>query len=105
MAGESKVTTKHGEIQRWVEERGGSPARVKGTESRSDPGLLRVDYPGFSGEETLETITWEEFFNAFDEHNLAFLYQEKTKDGKVSRFSKFIDKDSDEAAKSKAAHS
>lgn len=105
MAGESKVTTNHGEIQRWVEERGGSPARVKGTESRTDPGLLRIDYPGFSGEETLETITWEEFFNAFDEHNLAFLYQEKTKNGKVSRFSKFIDKNSDEAAKSKAAHS
>ena len=105
MAGESKVTTNHGEIQRWVEERGGGPARVKGTESGTDAGLLRIDYPGFSGEETLETITWEEFFNAFDEHNLAFLYQEKTKDGKVSRFSKFIDKDSDEAAKSKAAHS
>ena len=105
MAGESKVTTNHGEIQRWVEKRGGSPARVKGTESRTDAGLLRIDYPGFSGEETLETITWEEFFNAFDEHNLAFLYQEKTKDGKVSRFSKFIDKESDEATKSKAAHS
>ena len=105
MAGESKVTTNHGEIQRWVEERGGSPARVKGTESRTDGGLLRIDYPGFTGEDTLESITWEEFFKAFDEHNLTFLYQDKTKDGKVSRFSKFIDRDSEEATKSKAAHS
>jgi len=105
MAGESKVTTNHGEIQRWVEERGGTPARVKGTENRTDGGLLRIDYPGFTGEDTLESITWEEFFKAFDEHNLTFLYQDKTKDGKVSRFSKFIDKDSDEATKSKAAHS
>lgn len=105
MAGESRITTNHGEIQRWVEKRGGHPARVKGTENRSAGGLLRIDYPGFTGEETLKSITWEEFFKTFDEHNLAFLYQDKTKDGKVSRFSKFIDRDSAEAEKSRAAHS
>ena len=84
---ESKVTTNHDEIKRWVEERGGHPAEVKGTE------LLRIDYPGFSGEESLEEITWEEFFDAFEENNLAFLYQEKTKDGGESRFSKLIERD------------
>ena len=84
---ESKVTTNHAEIKRWVEERGGHPAEVKGTE------LLRIDYPGFSGEESLEEISWEEFFDAFEENNLAFLYQEKTKDGGKSRFSKLIDRD------------
>jgi hypothetical protein len=104
MAGESKTTTSHGEIQSWVEERGGQPARVRGTERGKDAGLLRIDYPGFSGEDTLETITWEEFFEAFDKHNLAFLYQETTKDGEQSRFSKFIDRDSDEAKKTKTAH-
>lgn len=105
MAGESKVTTNHGDIQSWVEERGGHPARVKGTERGDEGGLLRIDYPGFSGKETLESITWEEFFKTFDDNKLAFLYQDKTKDGKVSRFSKFIDKDSAEAEKAKAAHS
>lgn len=105
MAGESKVTNNHGEIQRWVEERGGSPARVKGTEKGGDAGLLRIDYPGFTGKETLESITWEEFFRTFDEHNLTFLYQDKTKDGKLSRFSKFIGRDSAEATKTRAAHS
>ena len=84
---ESKVTTNHDEIKRWVEERGGHPAEVKGTE------LLRIDYPGFSGEESLEEISWEEFFDAFEENNLAFLYQEKTKDGGKSRFSKLIARD------------
>jgi hypothetical protein len=84
---ESKVTTNHDEIRRWVEERGGHPAEVKGTE------LLRIDYPGFSGEDSLEEISWEEFFDAFEENNLAFLYQEKTKDGGKSRFSKLIDRD------------
>jgi hypothetical protein len=88
VSAESKTTTDHEEIRRWVEERGGEPSRVKGTN------LLRIDYPGFSGEETLETIEWNEFFRVFDENNLVFLYQEKTKDGGKSRFSKFVDRDS-----------
>ena len=99
---ESKVTTDHEEIQRWVEERGGHPARVKGTADEDGGGLLRIDYPGFSGEGTLETITWEEFFEAFEENNLAFLYQEQTKDGEESRFSKLIARDSAQE-KSKSA--
>src|SRR5215213_2698889 len=86
---ESQVTTDHDEIRRWVEERGGHPARVRDTESKNSPGLLRIDYPGYSGGDSLE-----EFFTGFDENNLAFLYQEKTKDGKESRFSKLIDRDS-----------
>ena len=92
----SKVTTDHDEIREWVEERGGQPTQVKGTGDDESPGVLRIDYPGFSGEETLEPITWEEFFEAFDENNLAFLYQEETKDGEISRFSKLIDRDSTE---------
>jgi transposase-like protein len=52
-ASESKVTTDHDEIRRWVEERGGHPARVKDTESKNSPGLLRIDYPGFSGGDSL----------------------------------------------------
>ena len=94
MAGESKVTTDHEEICSWVEERGGRPATVRSTSKSGEPELLRIDFPGFSGDETLEEITWEEFFDAFEENNLAFLYQEETKDGKTSRFSKLIDRDS-----------
>ena len=90
----SHTTTDHQEIQRWVDERGGHPARVKGTESKNSAGLLRIDYPGFSGEDSLEEITWEEFFDAFEKNGLAFLYQDKTADGKTSRFSKLIDRSS-----------
>jgi hypothetical protein len=87
MAGESRVTTDHDEIRRWAEERGGRPTIVKGT---SD--LLRIDFPGYTGEETLEPITWDEFFEKVDENNLAFLYQDRTKDGQVSRFFKLVDR-------------
>lgn len=98
----TKVTTDHAQIQRWVNERGGHPAHVKGTQNKQGPGVLRIDYPGFSGEDTLEPISWQAFFEAFEENNLAFLYQEEPRDGSESRFSKLIDRDSAEG-KSKAA--
>jgi hypothetical protein len=87
MSSESQTTTNREEIRRWVEERGGNPARVKGTE------LLRIDYPGYAGEDTLEEITWDEFFKTFEASNLAFLYQDKTKEGELSRFSKLVTRD------------
>ena len=99
---EAKVTTDHVEIQTWVEARGGHPARVKGTEDEGGSGVLRIDYPGDSGEETLEPISWNEFFEGFEENKLAFLYQEETKAGDESRFSKLIDRDSAEAKKKAA---
>lgn len=94
---ESKTTTNHEEIRRWVEARDGFPARVKGTAEKGAGGLLRIDYPGFSGEESLERIDWEEFFTAFDQNKLAFLYQDKLENGETSRFSKLIDRDSADA--------
>ena len=96
---DSKITTDHNEIRRWVEERGGHPAKVKGTSRgvESGAGLLRIDYPGYSGEDTLEEITWEQFFEQFEKTGLAFLYQDKLESGETSRFSKLVDRDSAEA--------
>jgi hypothetical protein len=89
---QTKTTTDHEEIQRWVEERGGHPASVKGT-ARGDEaaGLLRIDYPGYSGEDSLREISWEEFFQKFEESNLAFLYQDNAEANK-GRFSKLVDR-------------
>lgn len=38
------------------------------------------------------TRDWDEFFKIFDDNELAFLYQDKTKEGEVSRFSKFVER-------------
>lgn len=94
MAGSAKTTTDHKTIRRWVEERRGRPACVKGTGGKGDVGLLRIDYPGYSGKETLQEITWDEFFDAFEENRLVFLYQEDTRSGEESRFSKLVSRDS-----------
>jgi hypothetical protein len=88
---ESKTTTNHDEIRRWVEARGGHPASVRETGNGDDPGILRIDFG--DQDEGLETISWDEFFQAFDENDLAFLYQEETEDGGESRFNKFISRE------------
>jgi len=93
MPSQSKKTIDHEEIRHWVEERDGHPATVKRTmEKHHRPGLLRIDFPGYSGEDSLEEISWDEFFEKFDHENLAFLYQETTADGTPSRFNKFVER-------------
>lgn len=89
---ESKRTDDHETIRKWAEERDAKPARVKRTGSGDDPGILRLDFPGYSGEDELEEISWDEFFDKFDEKNLEFLYQEQTESGDISRFNKFVNR-------------
>src|SRR5690348_640002 len=96
MAGESRTTTNHDEIRKWAEARGGKPATVKRTGGNDEVGVLRIDFPGYSGKDSLEEITWDEFFDGFEKNELAFLYQEETKDGKQSRFSKLVDRNAKE---------
>jgi hypothetical protein len=91
MAKAHTSTTDHEFIRRWTEERGGHPAHVLGTgREGGDAGLLRIDFPGFSGEGKLEEISWEQFFDKFDDAELEFVYQEKTAEGELSRFNKLV---------------
>jgi hypothetical protein len=93
----SHTTTNHQEIRRWIEKRGGHPAAVAATVDEDDAGILRVDFD--PPDDSLEQISWDDFFNTFDEKSLAFLYQDKTADGKTSRFFKFVSRDdSDDSA-------
>jgi hypothetical protein len=86
---EATTTTDHDEIRKWMEKRDGHPAAVR---TKGKGGILRVDFG--EPEEALEPIEWDEFFQIFDENKLAFLHQDKTSDGKLSRFNKFIDRES-----------
>lgn len=89
--GSAKMTTDHATIRRWVEARGGHPASVKrSAKARQPAGILRIDFPGFSGARSLKKISWAEFFEVFDERRLAFLYQDRTAGGKQSRFNKLV---------------
>lgn len=74
-------TTDHNEIKSWIEDHKGEPAQVKDA-----PGLLRVR---FQNEDDLEKIEWGNFFELFEENDLAFIYQE----GDDTTFCKFISRD------------
>lgn len=99
-----KVTTDHKEIQSWAEHRGGRPARVKSTASAHGGGLLRIDFPDQGDGNSLEEISWDAFFETFDERELAFLYQDKTADGHESRFSKFVERAEEQAGSGHISH-
>jgi hypothetical protein len=86
---ETRTTTDHDEIRRWVEEHGGKPALVKGTED-GDGGVLRIDFPGGAGEDQLEHVDWDRWFRVFDERGLALLYQEHKASGEDSTFFKLV---------------
>ncbi|TCU65540.1 hypothetical protein EDE08_113154 [Bradyrhizobium sp. R2.2-H] len=85
---EAEQTTDHATIRNRVDESGGQPATVKATEEDGHAGVLRVDLD--PPDEGLNRIGWDEILDKFDEAGLAFLHQDRTKEGQVSRFYKFV---------------
>lgn len=110
----TKITTDHDEIRNWAEERGGQPAAVRSTHGqghgqehgKSGAGIIRIEFPDapHSKHDALEEISWEEFFEKFDESNLALLYQEETAGGEKSNFNKLIGRETAEAREHGVGH-
>ncbi len=89
------VTINHDEIRQWVEERKGKPASIEGTEDQGEEaGLLRIDFSGGASNPPLVPISWDAFFQKFDDAGLAMVYQDETADGSSSHFCKFIRRES-----------
>lgn len=88
----SKTTRDHDEIRRWAEERGAIPSEVASTERSNEPGILRFQFPGAPNRNDgkLKEISWDAFFEKFDENDLELLYQDKTADGETSNFNKLV---------------
>jgi hypothetical protein len=102
----AQITTDHDQIRKWAEARDGKPAAVKSTHRGDDPGIIRLIFPNApnANESSLEEISWDEFFEKFDEANLALLYQEKTAGGEGSFFNKLIGRETAEARQHGESH-
>ena len=94
----SRVLTDHDEIRSWAEERGARPSAVQRTHTDDNVGIIRLDFPGYSGADSLEEIEWDEWFDKFDDNNLALIVQEETAGGEQSNFNKIVSRDSVESA-------
>lgn len=96
----TKTTKDHDEIQRWAESRGAVPAQVASTAGDRNTGILRFEFPGAPNakDSALEEISWDEFFEKFDQSGLELIYQEETAEGQKSNFNKLIYPESESAS-------
>jgi len=101
----SHVLTDREEIRQWAEERGAHPACVRGTGNKKDLGVLRLDFPGYTGRDKLEEIGWDEFFDKFEERGLSLLVQDTTARGQKSNFNKLISRETARTAASGSSRS
>ena len=83
--GPTLATRDHDVIRKWAEARGAQPASGAHAPHRGQIGVLRLEFPGH-GAQNLTRIGWEEWFHAFDERDLCFVYQEQNAGGKRSNF-------------------
>jgi hypothetical protein len=95
----NRTTIDHERIRQRAAKRGAKPVRVKGTS------IIRLDIPGYASEDTLEQISWDEWFRIFEENNLAVLFQERTADGRSGDFNKLVDRNPVELAEPAATRS
>jgi len=103
----SKTTRDHDEIRRWAEARGAVPAEVSSTHRDGEPGILRFEFPNAPNrnDSKLQEISWEDFFEKFDENGLGLVYQEKTADGAESNFNKLVCPENDRSHRTSSSSS
>lgn len=77
--GNVRHTTEHTLLRSVIEDRGGFPAHVAGSEGEGDSGLPRVGFTD-RDDEDLKEISWEQFFEEFDEKDLVGVYTEDGSD-------------------------
>ncbi len=86
------TTVDHEEIRKWGEAKGGKPAAVDRTHKGEDVGIIRLMFPNSeqSEHQHLVEISWDEFFEKFEESKLALIYE------KESLFSKLVGRENAE---------
>ena len=81
-----KVTTDHQEIQVWAEKFRGRPEVIDDPRAGSDRVGIRIDFPGDYDDHAIsrrvrKPVSWNEFFEKFDQLEYAFIYHEPLRSG------------------------
>lgn len=70
-------TTDHALVRAWMEDHDAYPAHLDQSEGEGDRGLLRVGFREGEADRDLKEIRYEEFFEEFEEKDLAFVYPDE----------------------------
>lgn len=96
----TRTTTDHDEIREWAEARDAEPRRVTGADDGEhrdgedvDLESLRIDFPKAEDDPNLEPVSWDAFFENFEDADLAFRYQDRKHDGEQSYYHRFVRRD------------
>jgi hypothetical protein len=88
MSGSAYATTDHVFIRKWIERRGGQPARLADVPRCA----LCINFPGRLRKTEVVALGWDEFFSELEKQGLAFLYQETTAAGQESYLWRLVDR-------------
>lgn len=89
MASQIKRTTNHIRIKEWAKKRNAKPSVIR--DEGETTGLIQFDFPGYA-KQNLQEISWEQWFDFFEENKLELAYQEHTEEGHRSNFNKLVDR-------------
>ncbi len=97
MENEEKIIIDHDQIKQWIKRHGGKPAVIDDPEAGSDKKGIRIDFPTekdealLSEERSSRDITWDEFFQIFENEHLAFIIKNEDIDDPTLSYA-FIDR-------------
>lgn len=78
---QDKIITDHEIIKQWAISRHGSPQAIDEPISTGDKVGIRINFPGTKDEsydilERVRDITWDEFFEIFEQNKLGVIFKE-----------------------------
>jgi hypothetical protein len=86
MLAQGKITTDRTVIQSWAHARQGQPALVR----KGQNPVLAIVFPDCDSAVVERGLSWNEFFDRFEQQRLVFMYQDTDQNENLSRYFVFI---------------
>jgi hypothetical protein len=76
MVAQGKVTTDRKVIEKWIKSRNGWPAIKRQITSNGVEVILSIVFPDSEAVDIIRMLSWDEFFEKFNQQKLVFVYEE-----------------------------